>query len=87
VLRIKFSGGSQFSSPNSPPSPSAKTQWQKPKYAVKHFRAVLLIQGKLHTVMTVNGDIFEVKLPPKKQYAMKELRVIAYDFEGRSSLW
>ncbi len=54
---------------------------------MKHFRVVLLIQGKLHTVMTVNGDIFEVKLPPKKQYAMKELRVIAYDFEGRSSLW
>jgi hypothetical protein len=54
---------------------------------VKHFRVVLLIQGKLHTVMTVNGDIFEVKLPLKKQYAMKELRVIAYDVEERSSLW
>ena len=66
---------------------ATKPQWQKPKYAVKHFRVVLLIQGKLHTVMTVNGDIFEVKLPPKKQYAMKELRVIAYDFEGKSSLW
>lgn len=62
-------------------------QWQKPSYAVKHFRVVQLIQGKPQTVMTVNGDIFEVKLPPKKQYAMKEILVIAYDFEGRSSLW
>lgn len=62
-------------------------QWQKPTYAVKHFRVVQLIQGKPHTVMTVNGDTFEVKLPPKKQYAMKELIIIAYDFEGRSSIW
>ena len=62
-------------------------QWQKPSYAVKHFRVVQLIQGKPQTVMTVNGNIFEVKLPPKKQYAMKELIIIAYDFEGRSSLW
>lgn len=61
--------------------------WKKPNYTVKHYRIIHLVQGKPQTIMTVEGGALEVKLPANQTYVMKNIIIVAYDAEGRSSSW